>query len=101
MKAMAEKQDGDLYCSFCGRSQDSVVVLIRGAAAYICDLCVDVCGPIVQKHRTAAPEELRHDAKRVHDELQRMARVERLTLEGLGVDAHFQELIDTIKVDQI
>jgi ATP-dependent Clp protease ATP-binding subunit ClpX len=52
MTAMAEKQDDVLYCNFCGRSQDTVLVLIWGPGGiHICDLCIDLCVPIVQKHR--------------------------------------------------
>ncbi len=68
----------DLYCSFCGRYQGEVTVLISGPGGiHICDLGVDICVPIVQRHRTATPEELRRNAEAVRDELQRMARVVR------------------------
>jgi ATP-dependent Clp protease ATP-binding subunit ClpX len=68
----------ELYCSFCGRSGDQVLVLIAGPGGiHIRDLCVDICVPIVQKHRTAAQEELRHDAEVVRNVLQRFARTGR------------------------
>jgi ATP-dependent protease Clp ATPase subunit len=65
----------DLYCNFCGRREDQVLVLIRGPSDIrICDLCVDLCVPIVEKHRTATPEELLRDAEARHAELLQMAR---------------------------
>jgi ATP-dependent Clp protease ATP-binding subunit ClpX len=74
---MAAKVD-DLYCKFCGRNGSEVLVLIAGPGGiHICDLCVDICAPLVQKHRTAAPEDLLHDAEVVREELQRMARGKR------------------------
>jgi ATP-dependent Clp protease ATP-binding subunit ClpX len=65
----------DLFCSFCGRYQGEVTVLISGPGGiHICDLCVDICVPIVQRHRTSTPEELRQYAEAMREELKRMAR---------------------------
>ena len=32
-----------MICSFCGKSQDEVKVLICGPVVYICDECVMLC----------------------------------------------------------
>jgi len=32
-----------MYCSFCGKSQEEVGLLIAGPAVFICDECVEVC----------------------------------------------------------
>ena len=41
-----------LYCTFCGRSQEDVAVLIAGPASnFICDGCVDLCRDIVEEKR--------------------------------------------------
>ncbi|MBI1885069.1 MAG: ATP-dependent Clp protease ATP-binding subunit ClpX [Chloroflexi bacterium] len=38
------------YCSFCGKSQDTVRRLIAGpGAVYICDECVELCREIIQE----------------------------------------------------
>lgn len=37
----------ELFCSFCGKSQDEVKRLIAGPNAYICDECVDLCRNIL------------------------------------------------------
>lgn len=40
-----------LYCCFCGKSNNSVEVLISGPAVFICDECSDICHDIVVEHR--------------------------------------------------
>ena len=36
-----------IRCSFCGRTQDQVSMLIQGPGAYICDECVENCRSII------------------------------------------------------
>lgn len=38
----------NLYCSFCGKSQDEVKKLIAGPSVYICDECVELCNDILR-----------------------------------------------------
>jgi ATP-dependent Clp protease ATP-binding subunit ClpX len=38
---------GNLFCSFCGKSQEEVKKLIAGPAVYICDECVALCNDII------------------------------------------------------
>ncbi|OGQ16853.1 MAG: ATP-dependent protease ATP-binding subunit ClpX [Deltaproteobacteria bacterium RIFCSPHIGHO2_02_FULL_40_11] len=38
---------GNLYCSFCGKSQKEVKKLIAGPTVYICDECIDLCNDII------------------------------------------------------
>jgi ATP-dependent Clp protease ATP-binding subunit ClpX len=38
---------GNLFCSFCGKSQEEVKKLIAGPAVYICDECVGLCNDII------------------------------------------------------
>ncbi|MEJ2032233.1 MAG: ATP-dependent Clp protease ATP-binding subunit ClpX [Deltaproteobacteria bacterium] len=45
------KNDADVLCSFCGKSQDEVKKLIAGPAVYICDECIDLCNEIVSEDR--------------------------------------------------
>ncbi len=53
-------RDGDLRCSFCGKSQKEVRKLIAGPGVYICDRCVVLCGKIIKEgedqHRQAFRE---------------------------------------------
>ncbi len=40
---------GNLYCSFCGKSQKEVKKLIAGPTVYICDECIDLCNDIISE----------------------------------------------------
>ncbi len=39
----------ELFCSFCGKSQDEVRKLIAGPSVYICDECIDLCNDIISE----------------------------------------------------
>ena len=45
-----KKDDQDLSCSFCGKSQKNVKKLIAGPAVFICDECVALCNEIIQEN---------------------------------------------------
>ncbi|MBQ7333219.1 MAG: ATP-dependent Clp protease ATP-binding subunit ClpX [Clostridia bacterium] len=50
---MADTQNKVLrYCSYCGRSEEEVALLIpsRDGKAYICDKCVDLCAEFIEEH---------------------------------------------------
>jgi ATP-dependent Clp protease ATP-binding subunit ClpX len=54
-----KKDDHDnLFCSFCGKSQNEVKKLIAGPAVYICDECIQLCSEIIE-------EETEKDAREV------------------------------------
>ena len=55
---MPDKQndDAEIYCSFCGKSQDDVKKLIAGPTVYICDECIELCNEIVQEDRKTDKE---------------------------------------------
>jgi ATP-dependent Clp protease ATP-binding subunit ClpX len=45
-----KKDDNDnLFCSFCGKSQNEVKKLIAGPAVYICDECIQLCSEIIEE----------------------------------------------------
>ena len=44
-----ENKKKDLFCSFCGKSQNEVRKLIAGPTVYICDECVDLCTDIIKE----------------------------------------------------
>ena len=44
---MPKKEDMEIKCSFCGKSQDEVNRLIAGPGVYICDECIEVCFEIL------------------------------------------------------
>ena len=47
---MAGKNDDQVRCSFCNKTQNQVRKLIAGPnGAYICDECVDICAEIIEE----------------------------------------------------
>jgi len=42
-----DHQNGNLNCSFCGKSQKEVKKLIAGPTVYICDECINLCNDII------------------------------------------------------
>ena len=44
---MAKKASSSNHCSFCGRSEQEVSLLISGMTGYICDLCTEQAHEIV------------------------------------------------------
>jgi len=45
---------GILFCSFCGKTQNEVRKLVAGPAAYICDECIELCRCIVEEECEAS-----------------------------------------------
>lgn len=43
------KEQDELKCSFCGKSEHVVRKLIAGKGVYICDSCVELCNEILQR----------------------------------------------------
>jgi hypothetical protein len=39
-----------LRCSFCGRSADQVGRLVAGPSVYICDMCIEACVAVLDRH---------------------------------------------------
>jgi hypothetical protein len=42
------------YCSFCGKDQSEVSVLVEGPSIFICDECVEKAGEIVREGKSRA-----------------------------------------------
>lgn len=43
-----EKKYYPLYCSFCGKEQREVLMLIAGPTVFVCNECVDLCQEIIR-----------------------------------------------------
>ncbi len=43
------REQGLLFCSFCGKTQNEVRKLVAGPSAYICDECIELCRCIVEE----------------------------------------------------
>jgi ATP-dependent Clp protease ATP-binding subunit ClpX len=65
----ASDKYNNLFCSFCGKSQEEVKKLIAGPSVYICDECIELCNDIIaeeyekedaarRKTRTLKPVEI-------------------------------------------
>jgi ATP-dependent protease Clp ATPase subunit len=55
------------YCSFCGRADDQVLVVIAGPEEIgICDECVDLCSEIVADYRNGKAQK---DVERIREHL--------------------------------
>ena len=47
MERRRDESNGNLCCSFCGKSQKEVKKLIAGPTVYICDECIALCNDII------------------------------------------------------
>jgi hypothetical protein len=46
-KARKAKNEGDRFCSFCGKAEHEVRKVIAGPSVFICDECVGLCNRIL------------------------------------------------------
>ena len=44
---MPNREDMEICCSFCGKSQDEVTRLVEGPGVYICDSCIQFCNSLL------------------------------------------------------
>ncbi len=70
-----EHSNGNLSCSFCGKSQKEVKKLIAGPTVYICDECIGLCNDIIaeevekdEPYAGSAPVPKPSDIKSILDE---------------------------------
>ncbi|WP_022760863.1 MULTISPECIES: ATP-dependent Clp protease ATP-binding subunit ClpX [unclassified Butyrivibrio] len=62
---MAGKNNGEIRCSFCNKTQNQVKKLIAGpAGVYICDECVDICADIIEEEFEDEPTQ--HDDRDIN-----------------------------------
>lgn len=50
---MTDKRQPRLYCSFCGRDEQDVFMLIAGPRVFICDTCAALCCELAATRRAA------------------------------------------------
>ncbi len=56
-----KNSDGNIRCSFCGRTQDQVRKMIAGpsgSGVFICDECIDICADIVEEELYEQQQEM-------------------------------------------
>ena len=56
-----DKNEKEIRCSFCGKTQDEVTQLVEGPGVYICDNCISFCNELV--FESAKPQVGRKDKK--------------------------------------
>ncbi len=49
MDSRKKGKKDELFCSFCGKSQDDVKKLVAGPGVYICDECIELCNEIISE----------------------------------------------------
>ena len=58
---MANIEENEIRCSFCGRPQSQVRRLIAGPDVYICNECVDLCRDIIEEGMNVQDAEFEED----------------------------------------
>lgn len=48
----------EYHCSFCGKAQTEVKTLVAGPGVFICDECVELCQPIIEKKSRRTTQEV-------------------------------------------
>lgn len=57
MMSKNNNSGSDLFCSFCGKSQEEVKKLIAGPSVYICDECIQLCNEIIAEEYSSENDE--------------------------------------------
>lgn len=82
---MPKKEEMQIKCSFCGKTQDEVNRLIAGPGVYICDECIEVCFEILDGE---------------YDEFDSKANSESDKLEKTPVPMEIKEVLDDYVIGQ-
>jgi hypothetical protein len=57
------------YCSFCGKSEDEVKVIIAGPSVFICNECTSLCNDILDDVKTKNIEDIIPTPEEIQDEI--------------------------------
>ena len=100
------EENGELKCSFCGKSQDQVQKLVAGPGVYICDECIDLCNEIVEEEldeeldfnvqNIPKPQEI----KNILDEYVIGQERAKKTL-SVAVYNHYKRVNSDLKIDEV
>lgn len=88
---MASKEDNskkEIFCSFCGKSQDIVGRMIAGTGVYICDECVELCQSIL------------HEGEALEKETQSKGKKKDVDFKGLLKPEQVKEKLDEYVIGQ-
>ena len=59
---MPNKNETEIRCSFCGRTQDEVARLIEGPNVFICDNCIEFCNSLLLDDENLAKSSKKNSA---------------------------------------
>ena len=101
------ESNGNLSCSFCGKSQKEVKKLIAGPTVYICDECIGLCNDIiaeeVDKDEPAAgstPVPKPKDIKKILDEYVIGQEYAKKVL-SVAVHNHYKRIDSSVSAEEI
>lgn len=46
-----------VYCTFCGKADKEVEVMVHGGHVLICNGCVELCNDVIAKYRARVPQQ--------------------------------------------
>ena len=103
--AKKDKDNDNLFCSFCGKNQKEVKKLIAGPAVYICDECIQLCSEIIEEEREQDAEVLEQSylPKEIKDMLDDyvIEQDDAKKILAVAVYNHYKRLQSTIGNDDV
>jgi len=103
--AKKDKDNDNLFCSFCGKNQKEVKKLIAGPAVYICDECIQLCSEIIEEEKEQDAEVLEQSylPKEIKDMLDDyvIEQDDAKKIMAVAVYNHYKRLQSTISNDEI
>ena len=107
MNGRRDDSNGNLSCSFCGKSQKEVKKLIAGPTVYICDECIGLCNDIiaeeVEKEEPAAgstPVPKRKEIKTILDDYV-VGQEQAKKVLSVAVHNHYKRIDSKISPDDV
>jgi ATP-dependent Clp protease ATP-binding subunit ClpX len=102
-----DRQNGNLSCSFCGKSQKEVKKLIAGPTVYICDECIGLCNDIINEeiekeepHTGRAPTPKPSEIKAILDQyVVGQERAKRVL--AVAVHNHYKRIDSRLAADDV
>src|SRR5215213_111956 len=102
-----DESNGNLCCSFCGKSQKEVKKLIAGPTVYICDECIALCNDIIaeevekdEPHGGAEPIPKPEEIKSILDEyVVGQERAKKIL--AVAVHNHYKRIDSRVSADDV
>ncbi|MCC7112389.1 MAG: AAA family ATPase, partial [Deltaproteobacteria bacterium] len=101
------RDDSQLNCSFCGKSQRDVKKLVAGPSVYICEECIGLCNDIIaeeveaETETSSSPTILRpSEIKNVLDEYV-IGQERAKKILSVAVHNHYQRIYTQVETDDV